>query len=748
VLLAYGTANSGDYMELRAPSAVVFTERDPEQTHSDQRVPYAPKIIGMSSTSEVITGVYLHGMNPGDVVISRGERKLTGRAAFYDFVAQKAVILEPVFRTIQEQRNIPVYIRGSRAEVLSPRDLKFKDAVVSTSDFATPTYSMNAGEVYVKDETIYDQEGEDLSERRLRASYKHGTMNLRGFPLFYSPGGELDLEEGHSALRKAGVGKFRHLGWGAETQWHLFRLLGLVKPDGVSAKLDANAYERGVVVGTDIEYEKEEGPRQYSGYSLIYGMYDDDQNDDFGDVRKNIDAPNPWRGRALVRHKEFLPRDWQIQGELSLLSDRNFLEQFYDDEYWAGKEQENLIYAKKQRDNWAVTALLKTRMNYFLTQTESYPDVAGYLIGQPLWDDRLTYSGEARMGAKRYHTYTSPRAGNTNSDVFARLDTLHELALPLQPMIFGAPVNVTPYVKGRLTYWGDSPGDRGGNGDQFRPYAQAGVRSNMHFWRVYPNVDSRLWDVHQLKHIITPEVLAFGSLTGGAEPHDLWPLEPGVEQHIYENHGVSFGLYQRLQTKRGPVGDQKTVDWMRFNVVLGMFAHDEPDLRGDGRMFLANPEYSLQRDFLNAEYTWNISDTTALLADLNYDLGDGQCDRVNVGFAVQRDPRLSYYLGMRYIKELDSAVGTAAMKYQINKKYSVQLQEQYDFTYRGGVNLGSRISIVRKFPRWYVSLTFLYDQRAEEGDDIGVILALWPEGVPEARFSSGRMELLNRSERN
>ena len=126
-----------------------------------------------------------------------------------------------------------------------------------------------------------------------------------------------------------------------------------------------------------------------------------------------------------------------------------------------------------------------------------------------------------------------------------------------------------------------------------------------------------------------------------------------------------------------------------------------------------------------------LTDTTALLADMNYDLVDGHCDRVNVGFAVQRDPRLSYYLGLRYIKELDSAVGTFALKYQINKKYSIEFQEQYDFTYRAGVNLGTRISIVRKFPRWYVSLTFLYDQRLDADDDIGVIIALWPEGVPE-----------------
>jgi hypothetical protein len=163
---------------------------------------------------------------------------------------------------------------------------------------------------------------------------------------------------------------------------------------------------------------------------------------------------------------------------------------------------------------------------------------------------------------------------------------------------------------------------------------------------------------------------------------------------------------------------------------------------------MTNTEYSTPRSFLSLDYTWNVSDSVALLSDAIFDFETGQCATPNVGVAVKRDPRMTYYTSLRYINELDSSVGTVGLKYKINNKYSVEAFEQFDFAYDGGVNLGSRVSIVRKFPRWYVGVTFLYDRRYESDDEIGIMLALWPEGVPEARIGGMRTNLLNTSSDN
>ena len=772
VIVTQGAPESNEFLELQAQSAVLYTRDDVPKYEQDEegRSPMTvPRLAGAGTNSEEITGIYLEG----DVIISRGERKISGNSAYYDFVTEKATILDVVFRTVQKQRNIPVYIRADKAVMTSPRETKFQNAIVSTSDFATPTYHIAARQVTMTDLTPYGPEGQQLSEQRLRAKMSHVTYNLRGFPVFWSPYVATTIEQGSTALRTAQAGYFGSRGWGAETEWHLFRLLGLVKPKGFSAHLNANVYEKVVQMGIDLDYERREGNRQYSGYGWINGILDRSNSDKIGD-EYNPAVPRQERGSVILRHKEFLPRDWQIQGELSLLSDRNYLQYFYPNEYYTGKPQENLIYAKKQRDNWAVTALVKARLNHFLTQTESYPEVAAYLVGEPFWQDRLTYFGEANFAVMRY-LYGGPNVSymvNQNQDVFAmwnsdtlaRFDTRHEVDLPLHVDTPHGPLNLVPYVVGGVTYWSDTTDAYAGmsndTGDEVRPYLQIGMRANMSFWKIYNQVENRLWDIHKIKHIITPELLVFGTLTGGVDPQDLYPLTDGIES-IRENAGVGFSVLQRLQTKRGPVENRRTVDWMRLNLAMGFYNHQDNRHTGDGAMLMTAPDNSVQRDFINAEYFWSISDTTSLLADLNYDINDGAIDLANIGIAVNRDPRLSYYFGFRYMNDLgtrllangksttlQSGIVTAGFTYRINKKYTVNFYEQYDFLYNDGQNLGTRIGIIRSFPRWKVGLTMAFDQRYSGDDEFIVMLTLWPEGIPEVKIGTGAWNLLSESSDN
>lgn len=770
VYISQGATDSDEFLELRADSAVVFSRDDvTREDDAYEKVPYAPPVVGLSGGGETITGAYLEG----DVIITRGDRKMTGRAAYYDFINQKAVILEPVFRTIQEQRNIPIYIRAARARMLSPREMKFYDAVVSTSDFKTPSYDLGAKEVLLRDETPYDAEGEQIGPRSYSTQYRGGRFDLEGFPVAYLFDGHSTFEEGHTALRKIVAGKMGHLGYGVESEWHLFRLLGLVKPEGVNARLQASAYEKGDLLGVTGDYDREEQDRHYSGYFKAQGVYDRKAEDTFGDQRQDIPSQHN-RGWLLARHKEYLPHDWQIQAELSLLSDRNFLEEFFPDEYWTGKEQENLIYAKKQRDNWAVSVLMKTKLNRFLTQTESYPEAAASLVGQSMFDDLFTYYGDARVGALRYNEDTQDPL-EVRSPVMARFDTRHELDLPMEVNTPAGPLNIVPYAMGRLSTWSDGPDEEDSvrmyEPEQYAAYRQqvqngtrtwddydnklrligeGGVRANMNFWKIYDSVESRLWDVHRLKHVVTPEVVAFGRGSSKVTPYELYPLSPDVEDIDRTTAGVYGAMRQRLQTKRGPEGQQQTVDWMRFDVAGAYFENPDDDYSNHKlpRFFMTNTEYSVPRSFLSLDYAWNISDSVALLSDAIFDFETGQCATANVGIAVKRDPRLSYYTSLRYINELDSNVGTVGMKYKINRKYTIEAFEQFDFAYDGGVNLGSRVSIVRKFPRWYVGVTFQYDRRYEGDDQIGLMLALWPEGVPEARIGGMRTNLLNTSSDN
>jgi hypothetical protein len=732
VRIMTGDPDSMLFLELRSDSAVVFTKKAKaeEPTGIRRRMVGGLGLPAARESGVAIEGVYLEG----DVVISRGERTFRGPSAYYDFATDRAIVPHVVFHSVQEQRNIPIYVRAKEARLLSLREIYFRHARISTSEFYSPSYHIGATRATLMDTAPYDEKGQRLGPQSWEAELRNVTFNVASVPFLYWPYEKTDFTQGHTALRRASFGRHGDFGWGAETEWDLFRLLGLVRPEGFRGRLELDIYERGEAAGVTIEYTRP----TYSGYWLAFGVLDRDKKDNFGEERDNIPAPSE-RGRLLFRHKQLMPGNWELQAELSYICDRNFLETFFPSEKFSGKEQETLLYAKKQQDNWALTALLQYRLNRFETQTESWPEVAGYLIGQPLLGDKLTFFGEARAGAKRWRPDND--TGLDDSDVFARLDTRDEVDLPLHL----EPVNLVSYATGRATYWSDSnDGD-----DRCRPYGQIGQRANVHFWRVFEDVSSRVWDLKGLKHIVTPEATLFASDTGGIRRDDVYLMDGGIEEHLLRLGGGSFGVFQRLQTKRWADGNERIVDWMRFNLTGGFFSDDGQDTRtSGGDFFWYRPEYSLPRNFVNGEYDWQISDTTALLSDFNVDTDRGVLGQASLGLAVSRDPRVRYYVGWRYLKDLDSSLATFGFNYKLSRKYSVSFFEQYDMDYDGGRNVVTSLSIIRQLPRWYAGLTVTYIGGRAEGNDIALMLTLWPEGISEVRMGGSAVSLLGSSARN
>ena len=768
--ITQGATKDTEHLILKADKGIVFTEVLPAKKQKDsnaERLPYqAPVFKGPDGGQ--ITGVYLEG----DVVIRQGERTVRAKSAYFDFRYSRAIVTEPVFRTIQEQRNIPIYIRGSKLKMLSNREMEFVNAVVTVEDFVKPISSIKARRLRVKDETEFDSEGERISKQKSLLTFENAYVDLYGVPVLPMGSGQAHLERGHTALRRAGIGTYRDFGLGIRSEWHLFRLLGLVQPKWIEAHLNAEYYEKGAILGIDGRYARKEEDRQYAGYFRGDSVYDRKREDDFGDDRRDVMAPRNTRGRLLIRHKEYLADDWMLQAEMSLISDRNFMEKYYPAEFWSGKDQENVIYARKQRDNWAITAMVKGRFNSFLTQTETFPEVAAYMVGQPLLGGAVTYFGEGRAAAQRYQ-YGDPINQDRNLSPFSSgamftFDTRHEFDVPLEIATAMGNMKVVPFVSGRVSYWSQAPSElqkaqqsmlgadfaaiaaslsKKRGSAETRLYGMAGARASMTFWKLYSGINSKLWDLNGIRHIVTPELVFY---TGGTSvaANDLFKMNPSVEPYIRQNTGISFAVYNRLQTKRGPAGNQRVVDWMRFNVRGAYFSNPEERDSGHGELYAANPEYSRARNYVAAEWLWNISDSMTMLADASFDTDQGRCDIMNIGLSVRRDPRLTYFAGFRYNQELNTAIATVGADYKINRKFTIRAFERYDFKYDGGVNLGTSVTLIRKLSRYYVGLTLNYDARYQGNDEYSAFLTLWPEGIPEARLKTGRFGYSEKSSDN
>ena len=147
-----------------------------------------------------------------------------------------------------------------------------------------------------------------------------------------------------------------------------------------------------------------------------------------------------------------------------------------------------------------------------------------------------------------------------------------------------------------------------------------------------------------------------------------------------------------------------------------------------------------RRNYIGADYIWRLSDTTAVLSDMNYDMQSGVVQQFNVGLSHLRWPNLQYYIGSRYLKRLDNGFGekgsnavTFAVTYELDPRYTVVFSHQVDFDY--GETIRSDITLIRRYHRLYWGLTFSSDDSL---DRQSVTLSLWPQGISAMALGEGK----------
>jgi hypothetical protein len=430
---------------------------------------------------------------------------------------------------------------------------------------------------------------------------------------------------------------------------------------------------------------------------------------------------------------------------VSYLSDEHFLESYYRGEFNAGKEQETLVHLKRIEDNWGLSILGKVRINEFASQLEELPTVEYHLAGQSLLDDKLTFYSDSQVSRFRQRS----ASGSVSEEFYTFMWQRAELDMP---MLWGR-MKVVPFVAGTAGYE-DGMGFRTNIDGSTAPtenevyFGEAGTRVSLQpFWKVYPDVKSRVWDVNQLRHTLKPYVTAV-SYTDS---------DPVIEQRNVLNLGIS----QRLETKRGHGSKQRTVDWMRLDMDVtwvdnsgdtsggpDRFIWNKPFIPLVDRYSTAVPQqdrrssniFGPSRNYIGADYLWRLSDTTAVMSDMNFDMQSGVVQQFNIGFSHLRWPNLSYYIGSRYLRRVDNNLGekgsntfTFAATYVLDPRYTVIFSQQFDFDY--GANIRSDITFLRRYHRMYWGLTFSADESLKRQ---AIIFSVWPQGVQELAIGPRR----------
>jgi hypothetical protein len=550
---------------------------------------------------------------------------------------------------------------------------------------------------------------------------------------------------------------------------------------------------RGMGGGTKFSYDRPGffDPAGHSAGFLDVWYIDDHGTDNLGLDRRDITFPNPGRGRTLGRFQEDLPDDWQLRLELGEVTDRNFLEQYYQQEWEEQKDQVTRLGLRHTTDNMSLELSASALVDPFFTQTENLPKLDHYWLGQPLLDDTFTWYEHTNVGYLRQDMVNQPTDPTDYSqfrflpyDVQAqglRAATRNEFDLPFQ----AGPVKIVPYALGEVAYWGDGQFDPTTNqitGSLDRAYGQFGVRATMPMWSVNPAIQSELWNVNGVAHKV---VLGGEFLYANANSNDLakLPIYDAIDDNNiqalrrrldFEDYGdvmmnpplpgpanifqVPAAFDERFYAVRrdimgwvtGPteIAGQATeikldLDqrWQTKRGIEGQqHVVDWIQLDTDFEVF-PDPDqnFGSAAGLLDYDFHWFVGDRLTVVSYGGYDFfSDGQ-RYTSVGGFISRPPRGSLYLGFNDYEggPISSDVITGSYTYRMSPKWLSTFGTSFDLRNQG--NIGESFRLTR------VGESFLFSMGVNvdvSRGNVGFSVALVPRFLGhDASVSRGQIDI-------
>lgn len=694
----------------------------------------------IQQSQEMPLQIYLEG----NIVVRQGQNVLRAGRAFYDAREERALLLDAEIRAKMPNMPGKVRIRAQKLRQLARDTYQAESAFITTSQFLKPGYRLQASQIFV--EPRYDdpwwltqprevdpQTGEIDDSPLLWATSLNNTFFVEDVPVFYLPYLSAPAEDPNIPIRDVAYQSDRIFGQTIRTRWDIFKLTGLDRPAGTRWDLDLNYLSlRGPQVGTVDSYRGVgrfglEGPYSGSGYqSFIY----DHGTDNLGSDRMSLNPPHKARGGLLQRDRQDFSPNTTLLSELSFLSDRNWLEQYREQEFDVGKDYETLLYLRHLEDNWSWSAMGRARLYNYYNTTEWLPRGDLFGMAEPLFGGLLTWTSHTYAGYATQRIadrptdpqdlYTVlPFEGNGNGLVVA---TRHEIDMPLQ---FG-PFHFVPYALGEEAYWGDAfhnvdsttPIDgriygatQVNEGSLNRLYGSLGMRGSLEMWRTYPWVQSDMFNLNGLAHKMVfdanysyseanqglgsiPQYNEFddnsqeqfrrrllfntwnGTLPAQFDPR-FFAVRSGAgasvtapwNELVDTMNVLRLGWRHRLQTKVGPVNAPRIKNWMTLDLETSFFPSYNRDNFGE--------PFGLY----TARYNWYLSDRTTFTASTLFDTFDNPEKLWSFGVISQRSTRGSVYVGLRNISggsTLHSEILTASYSYVMSPKWISSVGTAYD----------------------------------------------------------------------
>ncbi|MGC4005766.1 MAG: hypothetical protein QM811_22660 [Pirellulales bacterium] len=456
--------------------------------------------------------------------------------------------------------------------------------------------------------------------------------------------------------------------------------------------------------------------------------------------------------------------------EAGPISDRNFLEQYFEQRWDNQKDADTGIEFKRTFDNQSLALSIDYDPNEFFMRTQQLPRLDYYNLGTSLFGDRATFymhASGAYMDQRAASTPLAPQDANTtiplpyegnfSGERFAIRPGI-ELPIPIMDEF-----KVVPFAMGEAAHWGEALDGQSLD----RLYGQAGVRTSLPFTAVYPEIASDLFYVNGLAHKTSldfeysytdanknlDELAIYDEIDDNNTQHFRRRLIqqdfPGLTQtptRFDERfYGVRRGLMNnvtgpteiaddlqvfridwrnRLQTKRGPQQNRRIVDWVLFDVGFELY----PD---------ADQNFGEHAGLLDYDFRWHVGDRLTLLSNGAFDFFvDGQSE-FTAGVLLGRPTRTNLYLAYTKLGgPVERDILTGSMSYRFSPKWLGSVGAVWDMSDNGYFN--KMFTLTRIGESFLVSFSFTGD---ETRDNVGATLWIEPRFMSMGKGSRRPLEV-------
>lgn len=690
----------------------------------------------------------------GNVRLYREGQLFTGERGLYNLETK-------VFNAADFRGDFtPFRFGGDTLSTIGDNAYLVKEGIFTTSDNSKPDYFIKARTV-----RIYPNDRIIFSNVLLYV----GRTPVFWFPYVYQ---SLNKEQGFTITP------------GYSSVWGAFLLGQYTFPLGENwsgkARVDLLS-ERGIGVGFESDWgsrstqeiaasEQGKPSKETQSWGRFRSYYIDDsspgtdktnQNAKTKLERESIDSA---RYRISFQNRSYLTEDIYASIDINLLSDSRFLQDFEEGEFRKSPNPDNMLALTKWDEDYTLTLLTRANLNENdFDATERLPELALDIKRQPLFGSRFFYEGDTSAGFLSRNF-----AANSvlqDYDTF-RADTFHQITFPGTYFNW---LSVVPRFGVRGTYYTDSgtykdlegnqfpqesddeetavtstEGELRKSGSIFRPVVNAGFEASFKFSRAFEQIQSRMWGLDGLRHVVQPYMNA-SFVYSGEDPVDILQFDrlnrstqlPPIDfpqfttiDSIDNWSIVRLGVRNRLQTRR----DNQTMNWLELNTYFDVNI-DRPEFRGG-----VTPDDGTFSNIFN-RLRWVPLPWVALNIDSQLPLLDSGFTEVNTTLNFVVNPSVQLNIGHRYLNGFGDDKGSPLIRDSnlVNFGAYMRFNDNWGFSFREAFEVedstleSQRYELHRDLSSWVASLGVLV--RDNDGvEEYGLLLTFTLKDLPNVRI--------------